>query len=692
MPEVTPPGSLAPLFTPRSIAVVGASDDPSKVGHALLTSLAPFSGSVHPVNRRAGTIGGRSASPAVSAISEAVDLALLAVPPEAVPEVLEDCGAGGVRAAVIYAGGFAETGENARRDLQERVAGIARAHGIRVLGPNTSGFVNCVDGVNATFLPDVGALAPGSMSIVAQSGGVNFVLSYLAGNGGLGVRLAVGLGNAIDVGLADVLDFLAEDPATGVIAVHVEGCRDGRAVVDAVRRAAAVKPVVALAIGRSDVAAFGASHTGAMIASHALACAALAQAGAVVVDGPSELIDAARALAAVPMLGSARPGVGLVTGQAGPGLLVADLLRHRGVSIPRLGAATRARLGTLLAPITFQENPVDTARPGPTFPDVLAAVGADPAIDLVACFALDEPDAIDPVDAVAGVVSSGVPVLVGTTGSADAVALTRQRLGAAGVALFEAPDRLAHGVWAVAERARSWHRCAHEAAWDPPHHELPIEAPLDEDGAKQVLASLGIRTPRRRVCAGPDECLAALTELGAPVVAKVLAPEITHKTDVGGVRIGLTDAAMVTAALDGFAAAGLGSERVLIEEQVGEGPELIVGAIRDPMFGPTVMLGLGGTFAELVPPVAMRLAPVSADDLAEMTGALPHGLRDGPRGASIDDASLARTITALGALVVDHDAIASVEINPLRVTADGLVALDAVIVLRPGTPSRGEPA
>jgi len=680
--DSTPRSSLAALFGPRSIAVVGASDDPSKVGHALLASLAPFSGAVHPVNRRAQTVVGRSASPTVSAIGEAVDLALLAVPPEAVPDVLEDCGAGGVRAAVIYAGGFAETGDDDRRELQQRVADVARAQGIRVLGPNTSGFVNCVDAVNATFLPDVGALAPGPLSIVAQSGGVNFVLAYLAANEGLGLRLGVGLGNTIDVGLADVLDHLAADDATGVIALHIEGCRDGRAVIEAVRRAAAVKPVVALAVGRADVAEFGASHTGAMIAGHALTCAALAQAGAVVVDGPSELVDAARALDAVANLPAPRPGVGLVTGQAGPGLVVADMLRHRGVAIPRLTATTRARLATLLAPITFQENPVDTARPGSTFPDVLSAVGADPAIDLVACFALDEPDAIDPVEAVRDVVASGVPLLVGTTGSSGSVARSRLRLAEAGVPLFDAPDRLANGVRAVVERARAWHRGADATAWDPPHHEGPIVAPLDEDGAKQLLASLGLRTPRRRVCAGLDECLAALAELGAPVVAKVLGPEITHKTDVGGVRTGLTDAEMVTAAVEGFADAGLECERVLIEEQVGPGPELIVGAIRDPVFGPTVMLGLGGTFAEPVAPVAMRLAPLGAGDLAEMIDALPQGLREGPRGAPIDDASLARTIAALGALIVDHDAVDSVEINPLRASADGLVALDAVVAVR----------
>jgi acyl-CoA synthetase (NDP forming) len=682
MQDMARRGSLAPLFSPRSIAVVGASDDPSKVGYALMASLATFSGAVHPVNRRAGSIMGRSASPVVSAIPDAVDLALVAVPPEAVPDVLDDCGAGGVRAAVIYAGGFAETGDDRRRELQERTADVARSHGIRVLGPNTAGFVNCVDSVNATFLPDVGALAPGPLSIVAQSGGVNFVLSYLATNEGLGLRLGVGLGNAIDVGLADVLDHLAADAETGVIAVHIEGCADGRSVIDAVRRAAAVKPVVAFKIGRSDVGAFGASHTGAMIGSHALACAALAQAGAVVVDGPSELVDAARALAAVPTLPSASAGVGLVTGQAGPGLVVADMLRHRGVSLPLLADATRAHLGRLLAPITFQENPVDTARPGPTFPEVVAAVGADPGIDLVACFALAEPDAIDPTVAVHDAVSSGVPVLMGTTGPVEVVAGSRARLAEVGVPLFDAPDRLAHGVRAVVERARSWHRCATAVEWDPPHHDGPIEAPLDEDEAKQLLASLGVRTPRRRVCEGLDECLAALADLGAPVVAKVLDPAITHKTDVGGVQVGLLDEAMVTAALQGFADAGLDRDRVLIEEQVGPGPELIVGAIRDESFGPSVMLGLGGTFAELAPPVAMRLAPLSVEDVMEMIRALPDGLRHGPRAATIDDASLVKVITAVGALIVDHDAIESVEVNPLRATAEGLVALDAVIAVR----------
>ncbi len=504
------------MFSPRSIAVVGASDDEAKVGSALMRSLAGFSGSIHPVNRRSPKIMDRVASPTVSAVPEVIDLALLAVPPEAVPDVLDDCGAAAVPAAVVYAGGFAETGDVARCDLQARTLEVARAHGIRVLGPNTSGFINCVDAVNATFLPEVGALTPGRLSIVAQSGGVNFVLSYLAANEALGLRLGVGLGNAIDVGFTDILEYLALDEHTGVIAVHIEGCTDGRAVIDAVRRAAALKPVVAMTIGRADVGKFGASHTGAMIGSHALTCAALVQAGAVVVEGPSELIDAARALAAVPTLSSAHPGVGLVTGQAGPGLIVADMLRHRGVSLPQLTTTTRERLGQLLEPITFQENPVDTARPGQSFSDVLAAVGSDPAIDVVACFALEEPHAVDPVAAVRDLASSGIPVLVGATGPADVGAVRRQQLSDLGVALFDAPDRLAHGVRAVVDRARAWHRCASALEWDPPSQEMPIVAPLDEDGAKRLLASLGVRTPRRRVCAGREECLGCDGGSGCP--------------------------------------------------------------------------------------------------------------------------------------------------------------------------------
>ncbi|WP_460397251.1 CoA-binding protein, partial [Actinophytocola sediminis] len=433
--------NLGPLLHPRGIAVVGASDSPGKAGYALTRTLDGFAGPLYPVNPAGGTIAGRPAFPTVTAIGAPVDLAVLAVPPHVVPGVLADCGKAGVPAVIVCAGGFAEAGA-AGAALQDAVAAVAREHGIRLLGPNTSGYLNPADGVFATFVPGVAEVPPGPAAIVAQSGGVNLALCFLAAAEGLGVRIGIGLGNAVDVGFADVLDHLAADDATSVIGLHVEGVADGRALVDAVAGAAARKPVVALKVGRTDVGDFARSHTGAITGPYALTRAALTQAGAVVVEDPTELIDALRALAAGRLPATERPGVGVLTGQAGPGLIIADTLAAAGVRVPALSAATRARVGTLLPPLTYQDNPVDTGRPGETFADVAAAIAADQEIDALAVYALDEPDALD-LAATVRAAGGAVPVLVGSGGST--AVLDRRQAGLAGP-LFRSPDRLARAT------------------------------------------------------------------------------------------------------------------------------------------------------------------------------------------------------------------------------------------------------
>ncbi|MDQ2623872.1 MAG: CoA-binding protein, partial [Actinomycetota bacterium] len=272
---------LDAMFRPRSIAVVGASANPDKAGNAMMQALRLFPGRLVPVNPRGGHVLGIEA---VARLSDAggTDLAVLVVPPHAVPAALEDAALAGVRAAVVCAGGFAESGPDGAL-LQERVATVAREGGIRVLGPNTSGFMNPGEGATANFMPAVAELSAGSVSVVAQSGGVNLSIAFLLASAGIGLRLGVGLGNAVDVDFPELVDYLAADDATTAIGLHVEGVADGPALVAALRRATARKPVVALKVGRSDVSEFARSHTGAMTGSFELTRAALRQAGAVVV-------------------------------------------------------------------------------------------------------------------------------------------------------------------------------------------------------------------------------------------------------------------------------------------------------------------------------------------------------------------------------------------------------------------------
>jgi acyl-CoA synthetase (NDP forming) len=681
------PRPLDPLITPASIAVIGASNAPGKAGHQLMRALEGFPGRLYPVNPGAREVLGHTAYPAVAAIPEPVDLAVLVVPAGVVPAMLAECAAAGVRAAIVCAGGFAESGQ-AGAGLQEQAARTARQAGMLLLGPNTSGLVNPVDGVRATFLSTVRAIPPGRLAIVASSGGVNLACAHAAAAEGVGVRLAVGLGNAVDIGHAELLDYLAADPRTGVIALHVEGARDGRGLAEAVARASAGKPVVALVLGESDVRDFARSHTGALATNWRLTRAALAQAGAVVVDDTTELLDAAHALLHVRLAAAPSPGVGVVTAQAGPGLLVTDRLRARGVRVPELAAATRERIGELLPAVTYQRNPVDTARPDERFGEVVASVQDDPEIDAVLVYALHEPGALDPAEVLRPAKANpSVPLLLVSGGPPEDLERLRAAVEGGGVPLLTAPERGAAAMHALVADARAAYRQRSSRPRSSATGGAVLTGPLDEDQAKRLLEQAGLRAPRRRACGSREQARRAAAELGERVVVKVLDASVTHKSEVGGVHLGVGPGAALERALDAIdRLAAPGGARYLVEELLPPGLDLIVGAVRDPSFGPVVLVGLGGVVAEALADSTMRLAPLSAADGHEMLAEL-HGrkLLDGFRGGQrVDRDELVAALQTVGALLLEHPEIAELDVNPLRATPGGLVAADALVIVGQG--------
>ncbi|WP_265296447.1 acetate--CoA ligase family protein [Streptomyces sp. SHP 1-2] len=671
--------ALDPLFAPRGIAVVGASRSPGKLGAAMARSLAPFAaagGHLALVNDRDATMYGTVRE---AAADGPVDLAVLCVPAAACPGVLAEAADAGARAAVVCGGGFAETGPGGAA-LQDRLAATAAATGIRLLGPNTSGFLAPHAGVTASFVPGAGDIEPGRIAVVAASGGVNHALAFLLAEAGHGLSLAVGLGNGAGVTAPDVLDHLADDPATAAVALHLESVADGPRLVDAVRRATVRLPVVALVVGRHDIGAFAASHTGALATSWRTTRAALAQAGAVLVDDERELADAVGALAVTRARPHRDPGVGVVTAQAGPGLLLLDDLRGRRARVPELTGATRDTLGGLLPPLTYQRNPVDTGRPGPALGRVLAAVGADPGVDVIAAYALHEPGAVDLVAAAAEGATDGVPLVLGLGGTGEEVTRARRALRDAGVAVAADPRGTAAAAGALLADARA----RVPAGPSPDRAEVPagVTGPLDEHGAKELLGRLGIATMPRRACADRAEAHAALTALGGPVAVKLLDARVLHKTEIGGVHLDVATPAALDAALDALDAAG--ARRYLVEAMAPAGVDLVVGARRDPVFGPVVLLGLGGTTAEALADVAVRLAPLTPAEAAAMPAELAgHALLDGWRGGPVlDRRALGRTVAALGDLLAAGPGLDEIEVNPLRLTARGLVALDAVVITR----------
>ena len=680
---------LDPLFAPRGIAVIGASRDPHKLGAVMIRSLDRFPGTVAGVNSRdvdaaAGRFG--SVADAVAASSDPIDLAVLCVPAAASAQAVADAAEAGVRAALVCSGGYAEAG-GPGVGFQRDLVLAAQESGVALLGPNTSGFFAPARDLTATFVPGAATVPSGPVAVVAASGGVNHALAFLLAEADLGVSLAVGLGNAVDVTAADVLTHLAEDEGTRAVALHVESVSDGEALTAAVRALTDRVPVAALVVGRNDVAEFARSHTGALATSWRTTRAALLAAGAVLVDDERELVDAVTALSAVRLPAADRPGVGVVTAQAGPALLHVDELRGRGVPVPQLAAETQAAVGGLLPPLTYQANPVDTGRPGPGFGQVLATVAADPGVDLLSVYALAEPDALDLPAAVEDALAAGAgPMAVGLGGPPEQVRPQRRRLRALGVPALGGPAALTVAVAALVEDARGRGRRTDRTPLPPVPVTVPVHD-LDEDEAKTLLGRLGIATPPRRACADRAGAHRALAELSGPVAVKLLDAAVTHKSDVGGVHLGIRDADGLDAALD--ALEGIGARRFLVESMAPPGVDLIVGASRDPVFGPVVLLGLGGVVAEALADVAIAPAPVHPHDAAALADELGgRALLDGFRGGPVADrAALGGVLAALGDLLVTHPGIDDVEINPLRVTSEGLLALDAVLTMDKEAPA-----
>lgn len=669
---------LQPLFDPRGIVVVGASGTPEKLGHAMASSLASFPGSVQLVNSRPSPGMFTSIADAVSASADVVDLAVLCVPAAITARALSESAEAGVSAALVCAGGFAEAGGSGL-DYAADVGRVVRETGMRLLGPNTSGFFVPETSLFASFVPGARDFRAGKVAVVAASGGVNHVLAFHLDEQGAGVSIGVGIGAAQDVSAADVLRYLVTHEPTRSVILHVENVPDGRDLIDAVERLSAVKPVVALVVGRNDVSEFAQSHTGALATSWRTTRAVLRQAGAVLVDDEDQAVAAAIALAGRRAVPSTDAGAGLITGQAGPGLIVVDSLATAGVAVPRLTAATHSVVSELLPPITFQWNPVDTGRPGDSFPAIVRAVAEDPGIDVLGIYAITEPVVDLPSAVSTGAANLGIPILLGVDGPSADVSATRSAAAVLGLPVLRGPTRLAHGVAALVEDARR--QAERSSASREPVRVAPFDSSgdWDEIRGKDLLDELGVRTPARRRCEDRAAAHEALAALGAPVAVKLVDAAVLHKTDIGGVVLGVATDEQMSAALDVLDRAG--AAVYLVEKMAPPGADIVIGAHLDGVFGPVVVVGLGGIATEVLGDVAIRSAPISADSAAGMIDDLAGkqlvtGFRGGP---AFDLAELGRITAALGDLVASGT-IDQIEINPLRATIDGIIALDAVVV------------
>ena len=703
-PEGGGGGALDVVLRPRSVAVVGASRDPNSVGHQVLANLihSGFTGPVYPVNPKALAVHSVKAWPSVSAISDPVDLAVIAVPRDHVVAVAEDCGRAGVRALVVISAGFRETGA-AGAAVEDRLLEVVRRYDMRLVGPNCMGVLNGDPAIslNATFAPTAPPYGPAAF--VSQSGALGVSVLDYAREYGIGIAQFVSVGNKADVSGNDVLLQWEHDPAVGVILMYVENFGNPRRFLETASRITKTKPIIVVKSGRSKVGARAASsHTGALAASDTAVDALLAQAGVLRAGSVEELFDMAMAFTGQPLPRSRRTAV--VTNSGGPGILAADALETHGLELVDLHTATVSQLAPLFPPEASIRNPLDmiaTATAG-DYRRALEAVLADPNVDsAVALFV--PPLGVRQEDVAEAIVRAAAghgtkPVLAVLMGR-DGLPQGRAELHRAGIPAYVFPESAARALAAL-RRHREWRaRPALEPqrfAVDAARAAAAIRAAraagrrkLSEMEALDLLGAYGVRTARTRVARDVEDAVRAAADIGYPVAVKVVSSEIVHKTDVGGVRTDVGTglelreacAEMLDAVTRGARAAVV--EGILVQQMVRGGREMIVGFARDPLFGPLLMFGLGGVYVEALGDVVFRMAPIHAIDAHDMLrGIRSVRILEGVRGAPpVAFGALAEILMRLSQLSIDLDDILEVDVNPLLAFPDGAVAVDARVLL-----------
>jgi acyl-CoA synthetase (NDP forming) len=694
---------LDAFFNPRTIAVVGASNTPGKIGAAPLGFLLQFGfdGVVVPIHPVEAQVQGRPAWPslqeAVKAMGHGIDLAIVAVPAALTPKTLLDAAGAGVRNLVLFSSGFGETGADGAR-AQRELARLAEQLGLRLLGPNCLGFMSPAHHVYATFSPvlNAGRARPGPIAIVSQSGAFGAFAYSLARERGVGLSHWITTGNEANLTLADCIEWLAQDAATGIIMCYIEGVRDGARLKQALAAArGAGKPVVAVKVGRSELGAQAAASHTASLAGDDLAYEALfRQYGVWRARGIDEFFEVAHALAIAPV--PRRAGLGVLTVSGGVGVLLADEAQARGLELPAMPAAAQQRILELVA-FAAPRNPVDmtgqvAAQPGLTEQAarlMLSEGGYGSLLVFLAAAGL-APRGWDQLLELAVHLRRDFPDVA----LAYCCLITRERreqLEALGCLCFDEPT---HAVRALA--ALEFFRRDRTLGAAPQVRLAAIarpELPMNEAQALAWLSAQGLPAMQHAVAASAEDAVAQAAALGYPVALKILSADILHKSEVGGVALGLRDATQVRQAFEAVLAScrqhapQARIDGALVAPMASAGVECILGVRHDPALGALVLLGIGGVDVELLRDISVRVAPVDSVQAQSMVDQLKLApLLRGHRGRPLaDEAALVASLVRLAALGAACDGwMDSIEINPLRVLAQGsgVLALDAVVTAR----------
>lgn len=692
------------MFNPRSVAVIGASEDPRRIGGRPVALMKRFyDGAIYPVNPSRTTVQDLPAYPSLDALPGPVDLALIALPAESVLGAVQACAAQGIDACVVMSSGFAEEGP-AGEALQAQLVAFAKNVGMRLMGPNCLGVANNRTGAWVTFA--AGATEPppaGPVSVIAQSGGFGSYVLPLMKRRGIGLNHWICLGNQSEVDFADCLEFLVEDPQTEVIVGYLEGIGSGRKLVAALRKARARRKFVIITkVGSSEAGRVAtASHTATLAGEDAVYDAVLRQYGAYRAETVQEAFDVAYACTRAQALPQ-NPRTGLITISGGFGVLMADAAARVGLDVTPLPQATQARLKDIL-PYSNVRNPVDiTAQLLNDF--ALYERTLDEVCDEGACaMAVIYQVGLDRTHLRERLLATltdfrrrrpGIPLALVTSPDPE----IRQGYEALGYLVFEEPSEPFKPLAALVGFARSFARGDPPSAaptGSPPQLDPlpPGDRTLDEHASKALLARWGLTGPAEVVVHEPEDAVRAAMQLGFPVVLKIVSPDILHKSDVGGVALDLRDAASVRQAwvrmhADLQARAPRARlEGVLVAPMMRGGVECVLGVQNDPVFGPVVMVGLGGIFVEVLRDVVFRHAPVTPREAVDMLRELRGlALLEGCRGhAPGDIEALAQAIARVSELAVaGAHRIASIDVNPVLVMprGQGVYALDGVVQLR----------
>jgi acetate---CoA ligase (ADP-forming) len=699
--EIAKGAEMEFFFNPQGIAVVGATPNPLKGGNAILKNLLlGYRGRIFPVNPKYPEIEGLTCYPSVRAVPGKVDLAIVFVPAPLVPSAVEDCAGKGVRGVIVESGGFAEAGPEGKC-LQEALAQIAARTGIRLWGPNCMGLVDCVHRRIFSFMDpraqEQEEFIPGPVSLVVQSGMLSAIfLIDIMSNATMGVSKVCSLGNKVDVNECDILEYFLEDPDTEVIGLYLESFSDGRRFLDLCRKSG--KPIVVLKGGRSRQGAEAAlSHTASLAGNQRIVTGALAQVGVSEARDFKQMMDLCRSLALMKPahIGSGR--VAILTLSGGAGIVATDFIAEEGLAMANLSASTRSILEQLFPKWMPVANPVDLwpaiEKQNSADVDVyilsLQALLGDPAVDAVFLhvFISNPRSRLNMSELTAKVRAAGKPVIAWIIGRREDVHAFQKEALLHGMPTFTEISRATECLAAVLRERRPPDPIITVKKCPLP---LPLSellnsrtGPLDEHLSKEILRTGGIPTVPEEIAADAARAEEAAAALGYPIVMKGLIPGGIHKTELGLVRLGISDSRAVRATFAGLMEKMKGRGSVLVQKQLPGKVELILGLLRDPQFGPCVMFGLGGVMAELLEDMAFAVAPLTHCEALQLIGRIRNQKAlDGFRGTPpVNREEIARILCTLGEIGLGHPRIREIDINPLIAGEEEAVAVDATIFL-----------